>query len=122
MRKQVSTNARFCYISALMLDCFRLTMGRATFFRPQTVVVNFLYLIVLFFKVFFNHSVVNLNNICLFHSIRKYLQETKHTQTHRQIYIERSRQTECTNTFQLYEESSKYYFQQLHSMQKKECD
>ena len=46
----------FCYyyISALVLTCFRLTKGRATFFRPETIVASFLHLMVLFLKVLFN--------------------------------------------------------------------
>ena len=47
---------RCCYISALVLTCFRLTKGRATFFRPETIVANFLHPMVLFFKVLLNHS------------------------------------------------------------------
>ena len=33
-----------CYISTLVLTCFRLTKGRAMFFRPETIVVSFLHL------------------------------------------------------------------------------
>ena len=48
-QKQVSTSVEIkqqccCYISALVLFCFRLTMGRATFFWPETIVVSFLHL------------------------------------------------------------------------------
>ena len=34
-----------------MLTCFHLKKGRATFFRPETIVKSFLHLMVLFFKV-----------------------------------------------------------------------
>ena len=47
---------RCCYISALVLTCFRLTKGRATFFRPETIVAGFLHLMVFLFKVLSNHS------------------------------------------------------------------
>ena len=43
-------------ISALVLTCFRLTKGRATYFLPETIVVSFLHLMVLLFKVLFNHK------------------------------------------------------------------
>ena len=39
-----------------MLACFRLTKGPATFFRPETIVVSLLHLMVLFFKVIFNYN------------------------------------------------------------------
>ena len=56
IRKQVSTCAvRCCYISALVLTCFHLTKGRATFFRSKTIFACFLHLIVLLFKVLLNH-------------------------------------------------------------------
>ena len=45
-----------CYILALVLTCFRLKKGRATFFRPETIVASFLHLMVLSFKVLLNHS------------------------------------------------------------------
>ena len=45
-----------CYISALVLTCFRLKKGCATFFWPETIVAIFLHLMVLFFKVLLNHS------------------------------------------------------------------
>ena len=45
-----------CYISALVLACFRLKKGRATFFRHETIVSSFLYLMVLFFKVIFIYT------------------------------------------------------------------
>ena len=47
---------RCCYISALVLTCFRLTKGRATFFWPKTIVkASFLHLMVLLSKVSLNH-------------------------------------------------------------------
>ena len=51
-----TSNGRCCYISALQLTSFRLTKGRATFFRPETIVASFLHLMVLFFKVIFNYT------------------------------------------------------------------
>ena len=45
-----------CYISALMLTCFLLTKGRTTYFWPETIVASFLHIMVLLFKVLFNHS------------------------------------------------------------------
>ena len=45
-----------CYILALVLTCFRLTMGRATYFRPETIVTSFFHLMVLLSKVLLNHS------------------------------------------------------------------
>ena len=53
-QKQVSTSSKCnsnSYFSALVLTCFRLTKGRATFFRPETIVASFLHLMVLLFKV-----------------------------------------------------------------------
>ena len=47
---------RCCWISALVLTCFRLTKGCATFFRPETIVASFLHLMVLFYKEIFNHT------------------------------------------------------------------
>ena len=52
-RQQVNTSAELvpcCYISALVLTCYRLTKGRATFFQPETIVVSFLHFMVLSFK------------------------------------------------------------------------
>ena len=49
-------NVHCCYISALVLTCFRLMKGRATFFQPETIVASFLHLMVLLFKVLLNHS------------------------------------------------------------------
>ena len=51
-----NVTATYRYISALALTCFRLTKGRATFFRPGTIVASFLHLLVLFFKVLFNEA------------------------------------------------------------------
>ena len=50
------TAVRCCYFSALVLTCFRLTNGRATYFRPETIVASFLHHMVFLFKVLFNHS------------------------------------------------------------------
>ena len=58
---------RCCYISALVLTCFRLTKDPAIFFRPETIVASFLRLMVLFFKVIFNHkSVLNTIFVLMF--------------------------------------------------------
>ena len=45
-----------CYILALVLTCYRLKKGRATFFRPETIVASFLHVTVFLPKVLFNHS------------------------------------------------------------------
>ena len=58
-RKETATYQRWCYISALLFTCFRLKKGRATFFRPVTIVVSFLHLMVLFFKVLLNYSFIS---------------------------------------------------------------
>ena len=51
-RKQISTSVEiFCYISALVLTCFRMTKGRAMYFQPETIVASFFHLMVLLFKV-----------------------------------------------------------------------
>ena len=50
------SNMLCCYISALVLTCFRLTKGRATYFQLETIVASVLHLMVLLFKVLFNHS------------------------------------------------------------------
>ena len=50
------SQVRCCYISALVLTCFRLKKGHVTFFRPETIVASFLHLMVLFFKLLLNHS------------------------------------------------------------------
>ena len=47
---------RCCYISALALACFRMTRGRATCFQPETIVTSPLHLLVLLFRVLFNHT------------------------------------------------------------------
>ena len=44
-----------CYISALVLNCFRLKKGRATLFRPEKIVASFLHSMVLLPKMPFNH-------------------------------------------------------------------
>ena len=46
----------YYYISALVLNCFRLKKGRATIFRPETIVASFLHSMVLLPKVLFNHK------------------------------------------------------------------
>ena len=47
---------RCCYFSALVLTCFRLKKGHATFYKPETIVASLLLLMVLSFKVIFTHS------------------------------------------------------------------
>ena len=47
---------RCCYISVLVLTCFHLTKGRATYFLPETIVASFLHLTVLLSKLLLNHS------------------------------------------------------------------
>ena len=54
--KQESQNVT--YTSAFVLTCFRLTKDRATYFRPETIVVSFLHLMVLLFKVLLNSTPV----------------------------------------------------------------
>ena len=54
-----------CYISALVLICFHQTKGCATYFQPETIVVNFLHLMVLLSKELLNHSHVSLC-LCFF--------------------------------------------------------
>ena len=49
-------NQRCCNILALVLTFFRLTKGCATYFRPETIVTSFLHLMLLFYKVIFNHT------------------------------------------------------------------
>ena len=53
---RVTAMLRCCYISALVLTCFRLTKGRVKFFRLETIVDSFFHLMVLFFKVILNHT------------------------------------------------------------------
>ena len=53
---QRTSNVRCCFISALVLTCFRLTKGRATSFQPETIVASFLHLMLLFYKVIFKHT------------------------------------------------------------------
>ena len=48
--RQVKTGkpeCRCCNFSALVLTCFRLMKGLATYFRPETIVAKFLHLMVL---------------------------------------------------------------------------
>ena len=47
---------RYCYISALLLTCFLLKKGRATFFWTETIITSFLHSMVLLPKVLLNHS------------------------------------------------------------------
>ena len=54
--KQEYLKIRGVIYSALVLTCFCLTKGHATFFRPETIVVSLLHLMVLFFKVIFNYN------------------------------------------------------------------
>ena len=42
--------------TTLVLTCYRLKKGRATFYRPETIVASLLLLMVLSFKVIFNHT------------------------------------------------------------------
>ena len=46
----------YCYISALMFNCFFLTKSRVTYFQPETTVASFLHFMVLLFKVLLNHT------------------------------------------------------------------
>ena len=39
-----------------MLTCYRLKKGRATFYRPETIVASVLLLMVLSFKAIFKHT------------------------------------------------------------------
>ena len=69
--------------------------GRATFFRPETIVASFLRFMVLLPKGLFNHSnysILTLNNV---HEFEKYLREVEHAQT-------KDRQTEEINVFQVH--------------------
>ena len=50
-----SSYVRCCYFSALVLTCYRLKKGHATFYRPKTIVTSLLLLMVLSFKEIFNH-------------------------------------------------------------------
>ena len=43
-------------LSALVFTCVRVTKIRARYFLNETIVVSFLHLMVLLFKVLFNHS------------------------------------------------------------------
>ena len=42
-----------CYISVVVLTCFCLKKGRATFFRPETIVASFLHRMVYFSKCYY---------------------------------------------------------------------
>ena len=52
-RKVTDTCTLLFLFSTLVLTCYRLKKGRATFFRPKTIVASFLHLMVLSFKVIF---------------------------------------------------------------------
>ena len=53
-----SNEVRCCYISALVLTCFRLTKVYATYFWSEIVVAIFLdFMVLLLFKVLFNHNI-----------------------------------------------------------------
>ena len=68
---QETRNNCFGYISALVLTCFRLKKGRATFFRPETIVASFLHSMVLLPKVLLNHSLVVDEQKNVYHIIRR---------------------------------------------------
>ena len=44
------------YFAVLVLTHFLLTKGRVRSFRPETVIANFLHLMLFVYKVIFNHS------------------------------------------------------------------
>ena len=48
---------------ALVLTCFRLTNDGATYFRSEIIVVGFLHLVVLLFKVLLNHVLYIINEL-----------------------------------------------------------
>ena len=54
--RTVKHECRCCYISAFVVICYRLTKYLATLFPPETIVANFLHLMVVFFKVIFNYT------------------------------------------------------------------
>ena len=51
-----NSKERCCCTSAFVLPYFCLTKCHFTFFGPETIVSNFLHLLVLFFKVMFNNT------------------------------------------------------------------
>ena len=65
-----NVTATYMYISALVLTCFHLTKGHATYFRSKTIVASLLHLIVLLFKVLFNHAL----KLLFFEFLQKHLQ------------------------------------------------
>ena len=67
-----------CYISALMLNCFCLTKGRAAYFPPETIVASLLYLMVLSLKVLFNHT-WNRQFVVLHYHMKEKLFESENT-------------------------------------------
>ena len=72
-----------CCISALVLNCFRLKKGRASFLRPETIVASFLHSMALLPKVLFNHLIravpFRLPNVKYFYSIFKTLLVSRKT-------------------------------------------
>ena len=50
------SNVHCCFFSVLVLTCYRLMKGRATFYRPETIVASLFLLMVLSFKVILNHT------------------------------------------------------------------
>ena len=48
-----------CYFLALVLTCYHLKKGCATFYRPETIVASLLLLMALSFKVIFNQTMLN---------------------------------------------------------------
>ena len=53
----MSTSAeKYQQRTALVLTCYRLTKGRATFYRPETIVASLLLLMVLSFKEILKHT------------------------------------------------------------------
>ena len=49
-------NVCCCYFSALVLACYHLKKGRATFYQPETIVASLSLLMVLHFEVIFNYT------------------------------------------------------------------
>ena len=55
-----------CYFSALVLTCYHLKKGHATFYWPETIVASLLLFMVLSFKVIFNHDSAHVLMICVY--------------------------------------------------------
>ena len=66
--KKCSTTFCVLFTCSSLLTCFRLTKGRATFFRPETIVASFLHLMALFFKVIFQRYFKRQFVVLLFHN------------------------------------------------------